>query len=165
MNMVKKAAGQIVMFTVVSAIFFSIVLSFFAGSLIDAMFADADICVKNKATEYLIGCAISCIFLSLYMGCVAVFRGIGQTKICLKLSMIINLIHLFASFIFINILRLDIIGTSLSLNLARVIGGGVSVRGKEWAEYPIKGYYADKRKYFNLSNSDQYPFCNGAIVF
>ncbi len=61
MNMVKKAAGQIVMFTVVSAIFFSIVLSFFAGSLIDAMFADADICVKNKATEYLIGCAISCI--------------------------------------------------------------------------------------------------------
>ena len=64
------------------------------------MFADADICVKNKATEYLIGCAISCIFLSLYMGCVAVFRGIGQTKICLKLSMIINLIHLFASFNF-----------------------------------------------------------------
>ena len=127
MNMVKKAAGQIVMFTVVSAIFFSIVLSFFAGSLIDAMFADADICVKNKATEYLIGCAISCIFLSLYMGCVAVFRGIGQTKICLKLSMIINLIHLFASFIFINILRLDIIGTSLSLNLARVIGGGVAL--------------------------------------
>ena len=47
MNMVKKAAGQIVMFTVASAIFFSIVLSFFAGSLIDAMFADADICVKN----------------------------------------------------------------------------------------------------------------------
>ena len=46
MNMVKKAAGQIVMFTVVSAIFFSIVLSFFAGSLIDAMFADADICVR-----------------------------------------------------------------------------------------------------------------------
>ena len=127
MNMVKKAAGQIVMFTVVSAIFFSIVLSFFAGSLIDAMFADADICVKNKATEYLIGCAISCIFLSLYMGCVAVFRGIGQTKICLKLSMIINLIHLFASFIFINILQLDIIGTSLSLNLARVIGGGVAL--------------------------------------
>ncbi len=36
------------MFTVASAIFFSIVLSFFAGSLIDAMFADADICVKNK---------------------------------------------------------------------------------------------------------------------
>ena len=55
------------------------------------------------------------------------FRGIGQTKICLKLSMIINLIHLFASFIFINILRLDIIGTSLSLNLARVIGGGVAL--------------------------------------
>lgn len=67
------------MFTVVSAIFFHSTF-FFAGSLIDAMFADADICVKNKATEYLIGCAISCIFLSLYMGCVAVFRGLVRQK-------------------------------------------------------------------------------------
>ena len=65
MNMVKKAAGQIVMFTVESAISFSIVLSFFAGSLIDAMFADADICDINKATEYLIKCAITCIILNL----------------------------------------------------------------------------------------------------
>lgn len=123
----EKAAGQIVMFTVAAAIVFSVLLGFFAGPLIHTMFADADEIVRKKATDYLIGCAISCIFLSLYMGCTAVFRGIGETKVCLKLSMIINLIHLFASFLFINILQLDIVGTALSLNLARLIGGGIAL--------------------------------------
>ena len=127
MDKVKRAAGQIVMFTVLSAVVFSVVLGFFAEPLIHTMFADADAVVRKKATDYLIGCAISCIFLSLYMGCTAVFRGVGETKVCLKLSMIINLIHLFASFVFINILRLDILGTALSLNLARLIGGGIAL--------------------------------------
>lgn len=127
MDKVKRAAGQIVMFTVLSAVVFSVVLGFFAEPLIHTMFADADAVVRKKATDYLIGCAISCIFLSLYMGCTAVFRGIGETKVCLKLSMIINLIHLFASFVFINLLNLDIIGTALSLNLARLIGGGIAL--------------------------------------
>ena len=41
--------------------------------------------------------------------------------------MVINLIHLFASFVFINIMKLDIIGTALSLNLARCIGGALAM--------------------------------------
>ena len=95
--------------------------------------------------------------------------GDWSDKICLKLSMIINLIHLFASFIFINILRLDIIGTSLSLNLARVIGGGVALYcllgEKSGLSIRLKDIMRINGEYFNLSNSDQYPFCNGAIVF
>lgn len=126
MQKVQEAAGQIVLFTVAAAVVFSVFLGFFAEPLIHVMFADADTVVRKKATDYLIGCAISCIFLSLYMGCVAVFRGIGETKICLQLSVIINVIHLLASFVFLNIWKLDIIGTALSLNLARLIGGGIA---------------------------------------
>lgn len=123
----KRAAGQIVMFTFVTAVVFSAILILAAEPLISIMFAGADNLIIKKSTDYLIGCAISFIFLSIYMGGFAVFRGIGETKICLRLSMIINLIHLFASFLFINILKLDIIGTALSLNLARCVGGGMAM--------------------------------------
>ena len=123
----KKAAGQIVLATVSMAFIFSGLLIIFAKPLVALMFADADPLIIEKATDYLIGCAISFIFLSIYMGGFAVFRGIGETKICLRLSMVINLIHLFASFVFLNLMHLDILGTALSLNLARLIGGALSM--------------------------------------
>ena len=123
----KKAAGQIVLATVSTALVFSILLAVFARPLIVMMFSEADPLIIEKATEYLVGCAISCIFLAVYMGAFAVFRGIGETKICLRLSMVINLIHLFASFVFLNLMNLDILGTALSLNLARCIGGALAM--------------------------------------
>lgn len=86
----KKAAGQIVMFTFVTAVVFSVLLILFAEPLIQTMFAGADELIIRKATDYLIGCAFSFIFLSVYMGGFAVFRGIGETQICLRLSMVIN---------------------------------------------------------------------------
>ena len=123
----KKAAGQIVLATFSMALIFSILLIIFAKPLIRLVFADAESLVIKKATDYLIGCAVSFIFLSIYLGGFAVFRGIGETRICLFMSMVINLIHLFASFVFLNLMHLDILGTALSLNLARLVGGALSV--------------------------------------
>ena len=57
----------------------------------------------------------------------AVFRGLGETKKCLHLSILINVLHFVASFVFINILKLDIMGSALSLNLARLVGGMAAV--------------------------------------
>jgi Na+-driven multidrug efflux pump len=91
------------------------------------MFGAADPIVINKARSYLIGVAISQIFLSVYMGAFAVFRGMGATKICLWLTIIINVIHLLASMLFLNVMHLDIFGTALSLNIARLIGSVVAV--------------------------------------
>ena len=75
----------------------------------------------------MIGVGISLIFHSFYMGAFAVFRGTGATKICLRLTIIINLIHLLGSMLFLNVMKLDIIGTALSLNVARFIGGTVAM--------------------------------------
>ena len=80
-----------------------------------------------KAEHYLIGVAISAVFLSVYMSGFAVFRGLGETKKCLHLSILINVLHFVASFVFINILKLDIMGSALSLNLARLVGGMAAV--------------------------------------
>lgn len=124
---IRSASGQVVLSSFVLSLIASITLILFSKQLIGFMFGAADPVILVKAEDYLVGIAISLIFLSIYMGGFAVFRGIGETKICLHLTMIINLIHLFASVLFLNVLKLDIIGTVLSLNIARIIGAVVSM--------------------------------------
>ncbi|MEG1848053.1 MAG: MATE family efflux transporter [Lachnospiraceae bacterium] len=121
------AAGQVMFTTTLVAVLSALVLIVNADSLVHFMFSSADPLIIQKARDYLIGVAISLVFLSLYLGVFAVFRGIGESKMCLRLTILINLIHLFASMFFINGMHLDIIGTTLSLNIARFIGGVVAI--------------------------------------
>lgn len=123
----RHAAGQVVLATFLVAVLSGVLLCCFAQPLVNLLFGTAEPVVREKATQYLIGMAISYLTFSLYQGTFAVLRGIGDTKTCLRLTVIINVIHLFASLLFINVLRLDILGTTLSYNLARVIGGAVAV--------------------------------------
>lgn len=123
----RRCAGQAVLATSTLATLFSVIVIAFSGPLIKLMFGAADPLVLSKATDYLVGICVSMIPLSLYLGAFSVFRGIGETKTCLRLTMLINLLHLFFSMLFINILKLDILGTVLSLNLARVIGGAAAL--------------------------------------
>ena len=123
----REAAGQVVLATFWVALVSSVALILFAHPLVNFLFASADPSVQKKAGNYLIGIAVSFITFSLYQGTFSVLRGTGDTKTCLRLTVIINLIHLFASMLFLNVMKLDIIGTALSFNIARLIGGGVAV--------------------------------------
>jgi putative MATE family efflux protein len=124
---IRAAAGQVMLATASVAIISCIILVTFASSLVHLMFGAANPIVIGKARNYLIGVAISQIFLSFYMGAFAVFRGMGEAKICLRLTIIINQIHLLASMLFLNVMHLDIFGTSLSLNIARLVGGVIAI--------------------------------------
>ncbi len=124
---IREATGQILLASLVIAVLSCIILVMFSDSLIRIVFGAADPVVIKKASQYLIGVAISQIFLSVYLGSFAVFRGMGAAKICLRLTVIINLIHLLASMLLLNVLQLDILGTALSLNIARLFGCIVAI--------------------------------------
>ncbi len=124
---IRSASGQILLSSLFLAAISCFFLVLFSNPLIRIAFGSADPIVIEKASSYLIGVAISQIFLSVYLGAFAVFRGMGEAKICLRLTIIINLIHLLASMLFLNVMKLDILGTALSLNLARFIGSIAAV--------------------------------------
>lgn len=147
---VKAAAGQVVLSTFLLSLLACIALIASARPLILFMFRSGDPVVLAKAADYLIGVAVSLIFLSVYMGGFAVFRGIGDTKVCLHLTIVINLIHLGGSILFLNVLKLDIVGTVLSLNLARLIGAIMSM----WILLHKKNsFYLSLRHIFHLDFS------------
>lgn len=126
-NKIRSAAAHTLLSTFSIATAMSLLLICFADPVVHLMFGAADPLIIEKAREYLIGCCVSMIFHSVYVGVFGVFRGVGATKVCLRLTVIINAIHLFASMIFLNVLKLDIVGSALSLNIARFIGASVAL--------------------------------------
>ena len=123
----KRAAGQLMVATPLSALIACVILVVFADPLVHTLFGGVGEAVLVKAEQYLIGIAISMVFLAVYMSGFAVFRGLGETKLCLRLTVIINLLHFVASFVFINLMQLDIMGSALALNLARFVGGAAAI--------------------------------------
>ena len=123
----KRAAGQLMVATPLSALIACVILVVFADPLVHTLFGGVGEAVLAKAEQYLIGLAISMVFLAGYMSGFAVFRGLGETKLCLRLTVIINLLHFVASFVFINLMQLDIMGSALALNLARFVGGAAAI--------------------------------------
>ncbi len=124
---VNDAAGQLLLATPLSALTAGTILIVFSRKLLEFLFSGTSEAVLLKAQHYLIGIAISMFFLAVYMGAFAVFRGLGETKKCLILTILINALHFCASYVFINLLHLDIMGTVLSLNLARAVGALAAV--------------------------------------
>ena len=123
----KTAAGQLMFATPLSAVIACVILIVFSDPLVHFLFRGVEEAVLVKSEQYLIGIAVSMVFLAVYMSGFAVYRGLGETKTCLRLTVIINLLHFVGSFVFINLMRLDIMGSVLALNLARFVGGTAAV--------------------------------------
>lgn len=123
----KMAAGQLMVATPLSAVIACVVLIVFSNPLVHFLFGGVEEAVLAKSQQYLIGMAVSMVFLAVYMSGFAVFRGLGETKLCLRLTILINLLHFIGSFVFINMMKLDIMGSVFALNLARFVGGAAAV--------------------------------------
>ena len=165
MEKVKKTAGQLILATPLSAIISAAILILLANPLVNIMFNGVSDIVLDKTKDYLIGVAISMVFLAVYMSVFAVFRGLGETKKCLHLTVIINLLHFIASFVFINIMHLDILGSTLSLNLARFVGGATAVfmllSPKSVLHLQIKHIFCIDKKILWQIFRVGIPFCMG----
>lgn len=124
---IKEAAGHTFLITLLTALIVCILLILFASPLVNLLYGNAEPEVITKSVTYLKGVSLSIILLSIYNGVFAVFRGLGETKICLHLTMFINLSYFVFSFFLINILHWDIIGTIIALLLARALGSAISM--------------------------------------
>lgn len=124
---IKEAAGHTFLITIVVSLVVSLLLILFASPIVRFLYGGAEPIVISKSVEYLSGVSISLIIYSVYSGIFAIFRGLGETKICLNLTIFINVSYFAFSFIFINLCKLDILGTILALILARSLGSFVSI--------------------------------------
>lgn len=123
----RRAGGQVILASFFVACIITAVLVPCSGPIVRILSGNATASVQEKAIEYLAGYSLSFLSFSVYYGATSVLRGIGDARMCLKLTVLINLVHLAASALFLNVWKMDILGTTLSFNIARLIGGAAAL--------------------------------------
>lgn len=124
---INEASGHTLLITVGISVIICALLIIFASPVVKLLYGNAEPLVVEKSIQYLSGVSVSLIIYSIYSAVFAIFRGLGETKICLNLTVFINFSYFIFSYILINILKLDILGTILALILARLLGSFVSI--------------------------------------
>ena len=124
---INEAAGHTLLITVGISLVVCTLMIVFASPIVYLLYAKAEPLVFAKASRYLTGVSVSLVIYSVYSAVFAIFRGLGETKICLHLTLYINISYFVFSYILINIFSLDIYGTIWALILARLLGAFVSI--------------------------------------
>lgn len=108
--------------TVLVGVAVSIPLLLFPERILKLLYPDADPLVMEKAVIYLSGSVWSILIFTVYTAGFAILRGLGESKRCLTLSIVINLAYFLFSVLFLNVLDMDILGSVWALILARFVG-------------------------------------------
>lgn len=123
----EQAAWQILCLTFLAGGLMSLILILFPRPILTALYAGAEAEVLEKAAAYMGQGSFSLIVFSIYSGVFCILRGLGESKKCLYLTVIINASYLLFSVLFLNVLRMDIQGSALALILARTMGALAAV--------------------------------------
>lgn len=102
-------------------------LILFPSGILELLYSDAESMVMQKASVYLSGSVWSILIFTVYTANFAILRGLGESKRCLALSIVINLAYFIFSILFLNVWEMDIVGSVWALLLARFVGTVVSV--------------------------------------
>lgn len=121
-KMVSKAASQAISAVALISISVSLIVIILHTPTLNLLFGNAEADVFDNAKMFLIGSCVSYPFIAIFQAICGVLRGVGETKPCLGLSMIMNVTYLLLNILFITVLDMGVMGLIISMNLARVLG-------------------------------------------
>ncbi len=121
-DMLQRAMGMTLWLTIGVGVILCLPFLLFPQVILELLYPKAEAIVMEKARVYLSGCVWSILVFTVYTATFAILRGLGESRRCLVLSVIINVGYLLFSILFLNILKLDILGSVWALLLARIVG-------------------------------------------
>ncbi len=137
-RLLRTAIGMTVWLTVLVGIVICLPFLLFPRTIVELLYPSAEKAVLEKAEIFLSGCAWSILLFTVYTAFFAVLRGLGESRRCLALSIIINVAYLVFSILFLNILKWDIWGSVWALILARFLGAASAVAALLFWRPPIR---------------------------
>lgn len=122
MSMVSKSATQAISSVALASLIIGLLVIGLHEGMLNLLFGNAETDVMTNAKIYLIGSCLTFPFYGLYQAVVGVLRGVGETKVCLWLSIIMNLTSFLLNLVFITALDMGVVGLVISQLVARFIG-------------------------------------------
>ena len=126
-KLLRRAIGMTIWMTVLIGSVLCLPFLLFPEQLLNLLYTSSDIELMTKATMYLSGCAWSILPFTLFAAIFRILRGLGESKRCLVLTIIINVGYLLFCILFLNVLEMDIWGSVIALFLARMVGAAAAV--------------------------------------
>lgn len=92
----------------------------FKQQILSFLFGGAEKAVFTKSSEYFVWVFLSFPMLGIYSSCAALCRSMGNSKISLKVSLIMNIVNIVGNGIFIYGMKMDVNGAGLATLLSRI---------------------------------------------
>jgi len=116
-----KVGGQLFFISVLSMLFVSGILLWWNRAILSLIFGRVEPDVMGNAQTYMLLTALSFPFLALYHSSAAIFRAMGNTRVSMLMSLLMNVINLSGNAICIFGLRMGVEGVGIPTLLSRMI--------------------------------------------
>lgn len=124
-SMAEHSAAQLFSFNIVISVSITILLVIFRGTIINLLFGQADPEVISTASLYFYLSVFSYPFYSLYQSGNAVFRSIGNTKIPMTSSILMNFLTFIGNALSIYFFHAGVLGFGISAIFARFLAASL----------------------------------------
>ncbi|MBO4799690.1 MAG: MATE family efflux transporter, partial [Lachnospiraceae bacterium] len=133
-----RAGGQLLFITVSVMIVVTIV--FLAGNrlILGFIFGQVEPAVMDNASLYLVFTTLSMPFLAIYHSAASIFRSVGQTKVSMAMSLLMNLLNIVGNAFCIFGLKMGVEGVGIPTLLSRVVGAVVILASLQKKDNPIR---------------------------
>lgn len=134
----KKSSKQLVFATVFIAIIISILCITFRMNLIHTIFGNLDPDVFDSAKTYFLITAMGYPFISLFNAGAALFRAIGNSKLSLKCSLMMNMMNVIGNAILIYGFNLGVAGAAIATTGSMIFGSIIMIYNITRQETEVK---------------------------
>lgn len=118
-----SSAKQLIVAVGIVTCVVSMLVMIFNHGIISLLFGKIEQDVFKNAVTYLLISAVSFPALAIYNSCAALFRSMGNSKITLKVSVLMNLINIAGNAICIYGLKMGVAGVAIPSLVSRVVAG------------------------------------------
>ncbi len=115
------SAYQLLLITIIISVCVMMIILLFKRPILRLLFGKIEKDVMDNAIIYLNITAISYPFLAIYNSCSALFRSMGNAKVSMLLSFLMNIINIGGNAFFIFFLHLGIAGVAIPSLIARFL--------------------------------------------
>lgn len=120
-----EAADQLVLFTTGLSIVITLLVYLLRGFILHVVFGQIEADVMHHADVYLLIVTASIPFIALYNGCAALFRAMGNSKISMETSVLMNAINITGNAILIYGVGLGVAGAAIPTLISRIVAAVV----------------------------------------
>ena len=115
------SASQLLFVTLIVSLLFAIAALVFQRPILNLVFGRIEADVMENALTYLFYSALSYPFLALYNACAALFRSMGNSRISMLTSLLMNGINIVGNSILIYGFNMGVAGAAIATLFSRIV--------------------------------------------